>query len=67
MFVRDLFAICDGDDMIKKSIPFTFDFQRAVKWLLSTAPTEIHVSWYGSLYSDGVLIMAIDRELCCER
>lgn len=31
MFVHDLFAICDGDDMIKKSIDFTFDFQRAVK------------------------------------
>lgn len=26
-----------------------------------------HVSWYGSLYSDGVLITAIDRELGCER
>lgn len=35
----------------------TFDFQQAVKRLLSTAPTDIHVSWYGSLYSDGVLIM----------
>lgn len=31
MFVHDLFAIRDGDDMIKKSIDFTFDFQRAVK------------------------------------
>ena len=31
MFVHDLFAICDGDDMIKKSIHFTFDFQRALK------------------------------------
>lgn len=31
MFVYDLFAICDGDDMIKKSIHFTFDFQQAVK------------------------------------
>lgn len=67
MFLRNLFAICDGDDMMKKSIHFTFDFQRAVKWLPSTAPTEIHVSRYGSLYSDGVLIMAIDGELCCER
>lgn len=31
MFVHDLYAICDGDDMIEKSIHFTFDFQRAVK------------------------------------
>lgn len=39
MFVHDLFAICDGDDMIKKSIHFTFDFQQAVKWPPpSTAP-----------------------------
>lgn len=66
MFVHNLFAICDGDDMIKKSIHFTFEFQQAVKRLLSTAPTEICVSWYGSLYSNGVLIMAIDRELFCE-
>lgn len=64
MFVCDLFVICDGDDMIKKSVAFTFYFQRAVKRLLSTAPAEIHVLWYGSLYSDGVLIMAKDRESC---
>lgn len=67
MFVQHLFAICEGDDMIKKSIGFTVDFEQAVKRVLSTARAEIHVSWYGSLYSDGVLIMAIDRELCCEQ
>lgn len=40
MFLHNLFAICDGDDMIKKSIDFTFDFQQAVKWLVSTAAVE---------------------------
>lgn len=38
MFVHNLLAICDGDDMSKESIAFTFDFRRALKWLLPTAP-----------------------------
>lgn len=61
-------AICDGDDMMEKSIHFTFDFpEMLLSGCMSTAATaKIHVSRYGSLYSDGVLIMAIDRELCCE-
>lgn len=58
MFVHHLYAICDGDDMLKESFAFTFDFRRAVKWLLSTAPAGNCGSWYGSLYSNGVLIMA---------
>lgn len=67
MFAHNLPNICVGSDMIRKSIHLTCDFQQAAKWLPLTAAVEIHVSWYGSLYSDGVLIMAIDRELSYER
>lgn len=34
---------------------------------VDSTSAEIHVSWYGSLYSDGVLITAIDSSRGCER
>lgn len=68
MFVRHLLAICDGDDASKESIAFAFDFQRAPKRLSSTAPAGKCGSWYGSLYSNGVLIVVCScREPRCEQ
>lgn len=62
MSVHHLFAICDGGDVSKESIAFTFDFQRALKAVLSTAPAGSRGSWCGSLYSNGVLIVAVAAE-----